>query len=83
MEYNKNISDEIKLICINNTGCENYLTLNKLYGCIKVSVGYGNYEIAFRCDDGDICNIPFENLKKRFITQAELREKQIKSVLDD
>jgi hypothetical protein len=78
VEYNKNISDEIKLICINNIGCESYLTLNKSYSGINI-----DNEITFRCDDGDMVSTPFENIKKRFIRQAELREQQIKSVLDD
>jgi hypothetical protein len=83
VEYNKNISDEIKLICINNTGCESYLTLNKSYvGIIDKGIKTGN-EITFICDDGCVGSIPIENIKNRFIIQAELREQQIKSVLDD
>lgn len=83
MEYNKNISDEIKLICINNTGCERYLTLNKSYvGIIDKGIKVGN-EISFMCDDGNIGSILIENIKNRFIIQAELREQQMKSVLDE
>lgn len=70
---------EIKLVCVNNKEVEEYLTLNKLY------VGILSHDVAvtIMCDDGKHVNTKIENIKNRFITQAEWREKQIKSVLDD
>lgn len=70
---------EIKLVCVNNKEVEEYLTLNKLY------VGILSYDVAVTiiCDDGRHADIKIENIKNRFITQAEWREIQMKTILDE
>lgn len=69
---------EIKLICFNNKNVENLLTLNKLYVGILNDVA-----VTIICDDDKDADIKIEYIKNRFITQAEWREMQMKSVLDE
>ena len=70
----------IKIICINNIG-EYSLTKDKVYEC--------NDDMWNSCDRFGYISVIDENgidyvyRKTRFITIAEWREQQIKSVLDD
>ena len=64
----------IKIICINNSMVEPHLTLHKVYEVEHI----GNF-YKVRNDEGNLR----EYSTKRFIPISELRERQIKSVLDD
>ena len=69
----------IKIICVNNNMVETSLTFNKVY-----EVDYESYHLHPKCYY--LCN-DYGNMtwyhKSNFMPLSELREQQIKTVLDD
>jgi hypothetical protein len=76
--------DRIKVMCIDNTKCENTLTKGKIYDADYIIRKYIDVDICFYKITNDMgkkieIGLHFNHLKPL----ADIREEQMKSILDE